>query len=182
MRDIDFFTSISGFSVQNLLGKLDCPGEQRVWINSPGGTFEFFSVLAPPLIRKGFTAIALEVASSANVLYLLANNRYAVPDATFYFHEVLMVGCRGVITICSAEEAVERARETAGRNLEEAMETLRRLRTGQDYFLDMVSSRTGLQKSVFLSLMRGDITLTAKEAVRYGIVREIISREQLLGR
>ena len=156
----------------------EVPVAQKVMINSPGGTFEFFSVLGPALQRQGFTSIGLDVRSAAITLYLLGHRRYALPEAMFFFHEVRAITPHGVISICDLERALEYEKEIS-ESRENVEERLLGLRNAQSWMLSFMRERTGLPTSVFLDLMRNEVVLSAKEAVHFGLVHRVVSEDEL---
>lgn len=185
MQDIYFDGQISRSRIEGLLTDLrKINAKQRVWINSLGGTFEFFSILGPPLLYQGFTAVGRDVRSAAIVLYLLGYRRYAIPGTVFFFHEVraIMDGC-GIITIRDLEEVLKlEANLLADEGREVVQEQLRRLRNAQSWTLSFIQENTGLPRATFLDLMRSEAVLSAKEAVRYRVAHKVVSKDELLGR
>lgn len=179
-----FRGEVSRESVEMLMERLrkgDTP--PRVLVDSPGGTFEFFSVLGPALSRQGFRAFSGDVRSAAVVLFLLGRRRYATPSSTFFFHDVRTIVEPDLhLTLCDAEEAMDRAREIErqlpGRDREHLQEWLRQMRMAQGWMLSFIQERTGLNAGVFANLMHAEATLSGREALRYGIVHRVISEEQ----
>ena len=140
--------------------------------------------MGPALARLGFHAYGGQVASAAVVLYLLGRVRYAMPDTTFFFHDVRTVVEPDLhITLCDVEEAVDRARELERRVSDQRYEVigewLRQMRSAQSWMLSFIQQRTGLNAGVFASLMHDEVTLDAREALRYGIVHRIVTMDQL---
>jgi len=181
-----FEGEISGYRIEKLLEQLQRNyGSACVMIDSPGGTFNFFSRLAPALARSGFVSIGERVASAAIVLQLLGRERLALPESTYFFHEVRTIFRPGLeVTICDVEHALEIEEEMARQSKRPQQEFLKQwhdqLRRGQEWMLDFMSKQTGLPSSLFLNLMRGNATLSAREAVQYGIVHRVISEEELI--
>lgn len=154
------------------LSKANSP--QEIFVNSPGGKFEFFQVLGPAIERRGLTTISGRVASSAVILYLLGWSRKAYEDASFYFHEVRAVVDGRSVTVCNLSDAIEYERRASARGREILEEWLRQTRTAQSWFLAFVCERTGLSKSTLLDLMAHEVTLDIRDAVRYGIVHGVL--------
>lgn len=180
MQRIAFNCDISQEAIKELLKRLQGDSRQQVWVDSPGGTFEFFSTFAPMLLRQGFTSVACDVRSAAVVLFLLGRKRFALPDSVFFFHEVRVISNEGEVTICDLETAIEWQREqedALGRELLE--EELQRMRNAQNWMLEFISRQTRMPKVRFLNLMRAEATLSAREAVQYGIVHRIVPEEEL---
>lgn len=187
MDIIPFTGEISESRIVSLLEALQSERtHRRVLIDSPGGTFEFFSTLSPALVRTGFTAIASNVQSAAMILQLLGHQRLALPDATFFFHEVRTVlEERGEVTICDLDEFMDREKEALkrfGQAHAEIAEWRRRMSAAQNWMLSFIYERTGLSAGRFMDLMRAEATLTAREARQYGIVHEIVSLDELLAK
>jgi ATP-dependent protease ClpP protease subunit len=167
------------------LQRIDAGPRQQVWIESNGGQFEFFSVLGPPLCRLGFTSVGCDVHSAAVALHLLGHRRIALPSANFFFHEVRsLVNGGGVITICTLEEVLNREAKLwkDGAKREFIQEWYNRMRNAQGWFLQFIGQQTGMSPPIFLNLMRENAVLSAREAVRYGLVHQIMSESELLGR
>jgi|GEM_PF-4678594 len=182
MKDVNFFHEVSLGAVKDLLSGLQKDGGgQRVWIRSPGGTFEFFSVLAPPLMRQGFTSVGCDVRSAAVVLYLLGHRRFVLPNGIFFFHEVRAIAHTGeIITVCDLDRAIEWEKERQRALRREFLEEERRnMRNAQDWVLAFISEQTGMPRSTFLSLMRAEAILSAREAVHYGLAHRIVSEDEL---
>ncbi len=178
--NIAFTGKISRESVESLIFNLKSEiGRQRVWIDSPGGTFEFFSILGPPLRRFGFTGVAKNIHSAAIALYLLSHKRYALPDATFFFHEVRAIIGNNAITVCDLEDALSfEQRELEGKSREVVEEMRRNLANAQSWLLSFLCEQSRVSRSVFLDLMRSEVTLSAREALNYGIVQKIVTEDE----
>lgn len=165
-------------TVENLLtalGKANAP--DGIYVNSPGGSFEFFSILGPALQRRGIVTLSGNVRSAAVILALLGRRRYALPDATFFFHEVrTLVRRSGAITVCDLEEVLEYQDRMSGEMREGFKEWLHQMHQAQNWFLHFLSQATGIPQSTFRNLMRSEATLTAQEARRYQIVHEILPK------
>lgn len=176
MQFVAFEGVITHPAVEDLLrhfGKANPPA--GVYVNSPGGSFEFFSVLGPAIKRKDIATISGNVRSSAIILALLGAKRYALPDATFFFHEVRTLVTDGnAVTVCDLEEALEYEDWMSGHQRESLEEWRHRMQQAQAWFLDFLSRETGVSVPTFLNLMRHEETLTVREAIRYGIVHEVI--------
>lgn len=187
MDRICFRGDIRASKVESLIDQLkrvNAGPHQQVWIESNGGTFEFFSVLGPPLLRLGYTSVGCDVHSAAVVLHLLGHRRIALPDANFFFHEVrTLVNGLGVVTICTLEEVMNREIKFLkdGIKREVIQEWYRQMRNAQSWFLSFVGQQTGMSPPIFLNLMRDNAVLSAKEVVRYGLVHQIMSEGELLG-
>ncbi|MFA5841644.1 MAG: ATP-dependent Clp protease proteolytic subunit [Candidatus Paceibacterota bacterium] len=186
MNVIPFNGIISGSRIENLLNVLrrDC-GRSLVVVNSPGGEFEFFSKLAPALMRTGFVSVGNRVASAAIVLQLLGRERLATPNATFFFHEVrTILGAGGEVTICDLERFLDMEREmkeNLGRACREEIEMWHQgMAAAQAWMLRFIRQQTGLSAGTFANLMRGEVTLSAREAVQYGIVHRVVSYDELM--
>lgn len=183
MHDISFFREISLGTITELLGELRKDGlGRRVLIKSPGGTFEFFSIFAPAFIRQGFTSVGYEVSSAAIILFLLGNKRFVLPESTFFFHEVRAIIGAKAITICNVDEAIDWAREMSRALSREPLEEFQRqMNNAQNWMLSFISQRTNTEPSIFLDLMRQEVTLSAQEAVYYGLASRIISEDEFRG-
>ena len=112
-----FQTLVRKKSVEGLLEALKRANAPRqVYVDSPGGSFEFFSTLGPAISRRGITTLSGNVRSAAIILFLLGHTRRAFPNSTFFFHEVrTLVGPHGEITIADLEEVQEYEQEMSRR-------------------------------------------------------------------
>ena len=187
MRLIPFEEEISRERIEWLLHELQSDyGRGLVFIDSPGGAFEFFSQLAPPLARSGFVSVGSRVASAAIVLQLLGRERLATPDATFFFHEVrTIVEPGGEFSIYDLERALDMEREMKERWSNSEREFVERWHdqqaSAQSWMLSFIARQTGLPSGRFVDLMRNEVTLSAQEAQRYGIVHRIVTEDELDG-
>lgn len=145
-----------------------------IYVNSPGGRFEFFSVMGPAIARRGIVTLSGEVASAGVILSLLGHHRFAFPDSTFFFHEVRSIVSDQAVLICNIEEALEHQERMCAEMREGYEEWLHSLRLAQQWFVDFISQQIGVSAAVILDLMRQEATLSAREAVRYGIIHEIL--------
>lgn len=181
MEYLAFEGMIHQYSIEHLLEELRRTNAPRnVYVSSPGGSFEFFSVLGPAIEQRGIVTLSGDVRSAAIILYLLGHRRQALPDATFFFHEVrTLVGGQGNITIADLEEVEEYQEYLSHEHREYIDEWMSQMKAAQAWFLHFLREKTGIPTGTFLNLMRNEATLTAKDAVRYGIVHEIISANTL---
>lgn len=181
MNVLYFDQEIDRRSIERLLVRLkSANAPRRVLVDSPGGEFEFFSVLGPAIERRGIITMAGDVKSAAVILFLLGQTRQALPDSEFYFHEVRAhVRGEGEITISSLEEFEEYERKMSGGRREAYQQWKRNMKAAEAWFLDFMSQRTGLRPAVFQNLMRKEVTLSARDAVHYGIVHEIVPSDFL---
>jgi ATP-dependent protease ClpP protease subunit len=182
---IPFECEISRNSIEALLTtlrKTDAPQPQGVHIHSPGGEFEFFSELAPAIERRGIVTLTEEARSSAVLLALLGHRRQAMPKATFFFHEVRAFfrvpeapGQEISMTVSDLDTLFEYEEEViSALKREQIAEWRRRTVSAQDWFVGFMGQKTGLAPGVFRNLMKANATLSAREALRYGIVHEIM--------
>lgn len=186
MRAISFRGDISKAKIVRLLESLQSDhGRSLVVVDSPGGEFEFFSQLAPPLARAGFVSVGVRVASAAIVLQLLGAERLAVPDATFFFHEVrTIIGSNGEVSVYDLERALDIEREMKNRLKLPEREFLEhwysQMVSAQSWMFSFIAKQTGFPPGRFVNLMRNNVTLSAREAVQYGVVQRIISADEYL--
>ncbi len=178
-----FNAEISRSTVERLLVRLrSANSPNRVYVSSPGGTFDFFSVLGPAIQRQGIVTLSGDVRSAAVILFLLGHVRQALPDATFFFHEVrTFVGQGGQVTVADLEDAEEHERIMSAEGRDAYQEWRRGMKMAQAWFTHFISAQTGFPASTFLNLMRAEATLSAREAVRYGIVHEIVPARLVWG-
>ncbi len=178
MNLLPFRRRINRESVEEVLVALkNANAPEGLYVDSPGGAFECFSVLGPAIARRGIITLAGDVRSAAVILHLLGYYRLALPDATFFFHEVRTLVGPGEeeVTICDLQYVLEVQEKMQAEKREALEEWLRRMRMAQSWFLDFLARHTDVPASTFLDLMRNNATLSAQEAKRYGIVHAIIS-------
>lgn len=180
MKLLAFTDTITEERIERLLSELRREaGQTGLFISSPGGTFSFFSRLGPAIARQGITTFAGDVESAAVLLYLLGHRRIAHPASTFLFHEVRIFphGLRGgPITVSDLEAFEEYCCEMSyeGRAYYEAW--LSSMREAQSWFARFLREQTDVDVGMFLQLMRANVILTAREAMRYGIVHTVTER------
>ena len=179
---IAFNTEISNWSLKRLLEVLQ-GGPNTVFINSPGGTVDHFHVVGPALQFTGFTAIGGTVESAAVILHMLGHKRLALPDSTFFFHEVRTFIAGQTVTLCDVKEyeaRMERFLSKHGKESEMVEELRWRLSQSQAWLSHMLSTRSGVSASLFLDLMRNEARLSAEEARRLNIVHRVISHDEFI--
>ena len=176
MRMIMFNKELRRSSVERLLATLrQANAPRNVFVSSPGGSFDFFSTLGPAIERQGIVTLAGDVRSAAVLLFLLGHVRKVIPESTFFFHEVrALVGPVGEITISNLEEVEEYENQMSGNERESYQEWRRSMKAAQSWFIHYVSRQSGISIPTFLSLMRSEATLSAREALRYGIAHRLI--------
>jgi ATP-dependent protease ClpP protease subunit len=177
-----FEEKISEETVDGLLLSLQRPdAPQCVYVSSPGGRFDFFSSRAPSIERRGIITLAGDVYSAAIILFLLGRSRRAFPSATFFFHEVRTLINGHAVTICDVE-MVRRyfEDEVMAEKREVIEEWLRRMRAAQGWFLSFMKEQTGIPTATLLNFMRSKATLSAREALHYGIIHEIVPEDEYL--
>ncbi len=177
-RILTFTHDVSAESVTELLLQLQKPSApRRVMIASDGGTFGFFSALGPAVQRCGITTLAGDVASSALILYLLGHHRQALPESTFFFHEVrAIIGPHGEISVTDMEGYLSLVNELSLLHGSEVLEQyLEKMQSAQRWFVSYLASLTGVPTGTFLNLMREEVTLSAREARQHNIVHQIVS-------
>lgn len=136
----------------------------------------------------GISTIAGNVRSSAVLLFLLGHQRYSLPDSTFFFHEIrALVGdpkdSNSAITICNLEYVQDYYKDQIkGQQKEIVQEWHRRMKSAQSWFIQFISETTRVPAPTFLDLMRCNATLSARDAVRYGLAQSIVAHDQLHAR
>lgn len=183
MQEIYFSEKVSLGSIANLLIKLRIGRRafQRVRIDSVGGSFNWFPVYERSLKEMCFTTIGEEVQSAAIILYLYGQKRLAFHDSIFFFHQVWVeIDGHGHYTVTDLDEYVEcgiNTESTLGKSHEDIVRIFNTLQKGQDQYMRFIVQRSAIDMETLYHLMREETTLTAAEALCYGIVHEIISRE-----
>lgn len=155
-----------------MLRSNNAPG--GIYVNSPGGRFEFFSVMGPAIARRGIITLSGDVGSAGVILSLLGHRRFAFSDSTFFFHEVRSIIQGNEVLICDIEEALEHQDRMRNEIREDFEEWQHRLKMAQQWFIGFIAEQTGVQPATFLDLMRQEATLSARDAIRYGIIHEIL--------
>ncbi len=177
MRYLNVDGEINEQNMEALLLQLRKPeSSHHIFVDSPGGRFKFFDTIGPAIENQGVVTLAGDVYSSAIVLYLLGYRRQAFPDSTFFFHEVsALVDSLGKISIATAEEVLDYASDLSkGATTDEYQIWLANMKAAQHWLLSFLTRKTNIPNGTFLNLMRNKVTLTAWDAMQYGIVTEII--------
>lgn len=180
MRFLTYTGEITEQRVERLLTELRRDTDKTgLFVSSPGGTFNFFSRMAPAITRRGLTTFAGTVESAAVLLYLLGHRRIAHPASTFLFHEVRVFPhglAGGPVTVTDAER-FEEYRDHMSREGRERYEAwLSAMHDAQRWFAHFLREHTDIHAGVFLELMHENTRLTAEEALRYGIVHKVTER------
>jgi len=181
MNILLFDATVTQSTVGALLSDLRRPNAPRhVFVDSPGGTFDFFSTLGPAIERQGIVTCAGDVGSAAVILFMLGHTRKVFPFSTFFFHEVrALVGPMGQITIAGMEEVAEYEKEMSGESREVYQDWMQQMRSAQRWFLEFMSQKSGVPTATILKLMRAEATLSAREAIHYGIAHGFASKDFL---
>lgn len=157
---------------------------QHVWINSNGGFINFFPLLNGSFNCLQYTAVGEKVCSAAIILFLYGQERLAFPDSTFFFHDVRSRFENGEwVTVSDLEtcmEYMDDAKEFYGKSLEEIAKIHHDLHKGQEWMIDFIVQHSTITADKLRILMNEEATLTAQEALEYGMVHRIISRDELL--
>lgn len=187
MQVINFSGRIDFANVSHLLLDLRKKKDvqQCVLINSRGGFIGFFPCLKSSLEDLSFTAVAEKIYSAAIILFLYGQERLAFPDATFLFHEVRTTLEDGSWVTMSEVGTDLRSHSDAleiyGKTIDEIATIYREMQKGQEWMIDFIVQHSTIMDSELRRLMRDEVTLTAQEAMEYGMVHRIISRETLSG-
>ncbi len=174
MRYLCFQDTLTRPSIERLLSSLrGANGPKGLYVDSPGGEFEHFSVLGPAIERQHIVTLAGNVRSAAIILFLLGHQRYAQPDSTFFFHQVHTLVKGTTVNLCDLEETAEYEQWLSAYRREHLQEWRRQMRMAQTWFVNFIAEKTGLSPGVFQNLMRAEATLSVREAMRYGIVHRV---------
>jgi len=168
---ICFDTAISQDSVEHLLTYLrSANSSDTILIDSPGGTFDFFSVLGPAISRLGVTTVANRVYSAASILFALGRERIVHPESEILFHEVRVMTLDGRhITVGNADDLEALHNDMRKRPTEEFEEWRRQMHNAQDWFIRFMARHTKCSAHRIRYFIEHDAVLTGEEAYRYGI-------------
>lgn len=168
---LHFRQEINRQSIERLLkvlGSWNAP--DTVVIDSPGGTFNFFSVVGPAIARRGITTVADRVYSAATILFTLGSERIVHPNSEILFHEVRVIALGGRhITVSDVAKYEAILHQMSERPTEEFDEWQHQMRSAQAWFIRFIADHTGCPASMVRRLMETDTILTGREACQYGI-------------
>ncbi len=130
---IPFQGKISMSAIENLVADMREEILPWVYVNSPGGEFEFFSAIGPAIQRRGIVTLSGNVRSAAVILYMLGHKRYALRDSSFLFHKVrVFAGPLGAVTVSDADNFEQYEHLMSDKGREEYQEWRRSMHTAQD--------------------------------------------------
>jgi len=142
-----------------VLEQTDPEAEIKVWINSPGG--EIYSGFAvfdmARFVRCPITTIVIGLAASmGSVLSLVADpgRRLALPNSRIMIHQPLLTGAEGQTTDLEIHS-------------KQILKTRKLL-------AELYAEKTGKTAGQILRDMDRDYWLSAKEALKYGLIDQII--------
>lgn len=155
-----------------------------VVINCPGGTMNSFMDDAVALTNQHFTALGLLTGSLAVSYFLCADTRLALPDSTFSLHHPSVGYGDGEYQTLEQlrwQYEISRALIETGRPTKLQWEThqhlawLTRAAAKYEHFgVQWVAKRTGLEPGIVNQMMCDEVSFTAGEALRFGLVHRII--------
>lgn len=181
MANLSFTASTSQDNIDHVMMKLQgCAAGQKVWINSLGGKVKHLLAEAERLEKLRFVTVGHKVGSAAKLLFLLGSKRYVLPEAKFFFHEVvsidLILGRR--VTMRDMEVELDFTRFDGRSDL--LLESgVRESRNVQSALISFVKKRSRMSPETIFKLMKNEVTLSAKEAVHYGLADEVISGKEV---
>ena len=142
-----------------------------VVIDSPGGTFDFFSVRAPAIKRLGVTTVANRVYSAASVLFVLGAERVVHKDSEILFHEVRVVSTDGQHITVSDVDEYEAILHYMHKTQPPEMfsEWRRQMHNAQNWFTQFIADHTHCPVNIVRNLISEDAIISGKEAYRYGL-------------
>jgi ATP-dependent protease ClpP protease subunit len=175
VRIIPFAERITLPAIEGLVYNLKDDILPTVYVDSPGGQFEFFSAIGPALQRRGITTLAGNVRSAAVILYILGYQRYATERSQFLFHEVRVYSrIGGGITLSDIESFEQYDKFMSGQGREAYQEWRRQMWAAQNWFARFLSNNVGIESGFFLKLMQKEVVMSADEAMYHGIVHKIL--------
>lgn len=186
MQVINFFGKVDLQNVRDLLIDLRTKKDAHhyVCINSNGGFINALSVFEHSLESMRFTAVAGKVYSAAIILFLYGQERLAFADTTFFFHEVGTTLEDGRwMTISEVGKCIENYSDAStiyGKIPDEIATIYHEMQETQEWMIDFIVQRSTITDGELRHLMDESTMLTAQEALEYGIVDRIISRDEFL--
>jgi ATP-dependent protease ClpP protease subunit len=169
---LHFNSEINENSIERLITRLrSSNAPSKVLIDSPGGTFNFFSLQAPAISRLGITTIANRVYSAASILFVLGAERVVHCNSELLFHEVRIITPSGNhITLSDVGEYEAMLKETVKDvSFENFDEWYLQMKTAQEWLVRLISENTKCSRGIIRSLVNEDTVISGKEAYRYGI-------------
>lgn len=167
---ITFSADISNESISQLVSRVRSRvPPPAVRINSDGGEIEFFSVVAPSLVRLGITTIADKVHSSASILFGLGRERIVHPSSEILFHEARVIVSGQHVTVSDMETYSSLLIEMGKRPSEEFEEWSRRMYDAQVWFIQFMARHTRCKQDLIRQFVQGNVVLSGREALRYGL-------------
>lgn len=163
MRTVTLFGVIETYSAQDIIMQLlaldkESSEDITMVINSPGGSVDsMFLILdiMDVLKSKVNTAVLGKASSAAGVIASHGKKRYATKSSTIMLHEAW-----GIV----------------GGSIKGMKDALNKMTKSQDKLLGVLAKNTGKSKEQILSDIQDiDKEFTAKEALDYGLIDEIIS-------
>lgn len=154
-------------SILFMLNEEDPNEKISMWINSPGGdVYGFYTIYdMMQLIEAPVETICLGKAFSAGALLLAAGSkgkRFATPNARIMIHQVQIDGVGGTGTELEIE-----AKE---------------VKILKDSLVDILAAHTGQKKRTISKDMEHDKFFSAKDAVKYGLIDNILPfKKQIIG-
>ena len=185
MRNIDFSGEVNYERICELLVSLRIgkSSHQCVWIDSFGGTFDFFPRLAASFETLSFITVGIKVYSAAVFLYMHGLERLAFPESKFLFHEACIgVEGHGDVALSDFGAFLDSSfdiLDAHGIKYEEAERFYRKMEESYNLNVKFIAERSTMREDKLRQLVREGTTLTAQEALEYGIVHRIISRNEI---
>lgn len=168
---------LTAYDVAMTLRDLQERSLHNLLISSHGGEFEVVRMGLQYLAPRRITTIAEgRVGSAALGLFLCGERRLALPDSDFVFHEGRALHEGRFLMETEVEAKIEIARLTGQNDVAQYFAAgLAAFRLGNRLVAKLLHDRTNMSYATVYRNMRGDgVTLTAREARRYGFIHEII--------
>lgn len=169
---LHFKADINEKTINQLIACLrSCNSPDTVVIDSPGGSFDFFSTRGPIIKRLGITTIANHVYSAATILFILGAERIVHRESEILLHEVRVITGNGQhVTVSDVDECeAMMLYMQKSKPPEMFKEWQRQMHNAQEWFVHFVADHTHCPVYMVRNLLRAETVLTGKEAYQYGL-------------
>lgn len=173
---------IKPLDIVNVLNSFREMNSNSLLLSSNGGSVASFVGLGNHIIERNISVVgAGPVGSIAVIFFLCGKVRVATPDTTFFIHEAGYVDCSGERV--TKGEAQMRALICEYEN--NTMDCLKweKIWNGLTYIdqkeAELISQKTSLSAGMVIELMRSEHEFDIDDALRYGIIQDVVNIQQI---